>query len=114
MSDSCHIEFSDHLGHSGDPASWDPIGLACKISGDTASESAFEWFRTRLGRCVQEHGLCKMHGGGPLPARVLDVGQDVSAANANVRPRESNGACDRYVCLSYCWGGTIDIRLTKD
>jgi hypothetical protein len=44
---------------------------------------------------------------GPLPGGFPEP-------DADVRLVESNGARGRYICLSYCWGGTIDIRLTKD
>jgi hypothetical protein len=105
------------FGVKDDPASWDRIGLARHISGDTSSDAAFRWFQEQLDRCTREHSLCKMSfNGGQLPRRVLDLGPPaggVPGQDADVRIVESNGARDSYVCLSYCWGGTIDIRLTK-
>ncbi|KAK1708530.1 heterokaryon incompatibility protein-domain-containing protein [Colletotrichum lupini] len=56
-----------------------------------------------------------------MPTRVLDIGPfddhvegSQETTDCDIRLHETQGICDRYVCLSYCWGGTIDIRLTKD
>lgn len=101
-----------------DPASWNEVGLAYHISGDTSSNAAFQWFQDRLRRCIREHSLCKMPTAGrQLPSRVLDLGPALGAfpeTDADVRLVESRGARGKYVCLSYCWGGAIDIRLTRD
>ncbi len=106
-----------------DPASWDNFGLAYHISGDTSSDAAFRWFHDCLERCVREHTLCRtLYSDGQLPSRVLDLGLPAMPgrvrrpleANADVKLVESHGARGRYVCLSYCWGGTIDVQLTKD
>ena len=102
-----------------DPASWDCIGLASHISGDTSSDAAFQWFRRQLDRCAKEHSLCSSlaYSKGRLPTRVLDLSAPPGAfpdLEADLRLAESKGRQDRYVCLSYCWGGTIDIQLTRD
>ncbi|GAP89888.1 putative het domain-containing protein [Rosellinia necatrix] len=106
------------FGVKDDPASWNHVGLAYHISGDTSSHAAFRWFQDRLDRCIRGHSLCKTpYRSGQLPSRVLDLGSLPGAfpdPDADVRLIESKGFRGRYVCLSYCWGGTIDIRLTKD
>ncbi|KAI1369348.1 heterokaryon incompatibility protein-domain-containing protein [Xylaria arbuscula] len=106
------------FGVKDDPASWDRVGLAYHISGDTSSNEAFRWFQDRLDHCIRAHSLCKTpYCASKLPSRVLDLNLlpgSFPEPNADVRLFESNGAYGRYVCLSYCWGGTIDIRLTKD
>ncbi|KAF4785035.1 hypothetical protein HER10_EVM0001993 [Colletotrichum scovillei] len=55
-----------------------------------------------------------------MPTRVLDLGPfdghgecPQETTDSDIRLHETQGTCDRYICLSYCWGGTIDIRLTK-
>ncbi|KAK7442848.1 hypothetical protein Landi51_09396 [Colletotrichum acutatum] len=105
-----------------DPASWDSVGVAYHISGDTSSEAAFQWFQARLRHCISEHSLCRAaDNGSRMPTRVLDLGAfdghpggSQETTDSDIRLHETQGTCDRYVCLSYCWGGTIDIRLTKD
>lgn len=56
-----------------------------------------------------------------MPTRVLELGPFDGHAegpqvttDSDIRLHETQGICDRYVCLSYCWGGTINICLTKD
>ncbi|KXH25684.1 hypothetical protein CSAL01_03657 [Colletotrichum salicis] len=112
------------FGTKEEPASWDSIGLAYHISGDTSSDEAFRWFRARLEHCISEHSLCRAaDDDGRMPTRVLDLGPfdglpesegSQETSDGDIRLHETRGTCDRYVCLSYCWGGTIDIRLTKD
>jgi hypothetical protein len=57
-----------------------------------------EW----ITECTTEHGevLCDSPEITELPKRVIDVGFD----NKSVKLVESNGASDRYICLSHCWG----------
>ncbi|KAI3535880.1 hypothetical protein CABS01_00794 [Colletotrichum abscissum] len=110
------------FGTQEEPASWDSIGLAYHISGDTSSDAAFQWFQARLQHCISEHSLCRTTDSDRrMPTRVLDIGPfddhvegSQETTDCDIRLHETQGICDRYVCLSYCWGGTIDIRLTKD
>ncbi|KAH8654707.1 heterokaryon incompatibility protein-domain-containing protein, partial [Ilyonectria robusta] len=49
------------------------------------------------------------------PPRILDLGPPGSTElDADIKLMSVLGEKDRYVCLSYCWGGTIDIRLLQD
>ncbi|CCT73239.1 related to tol protein [Fusarium fujikuroi IMI 58289] len=103
------------FGLDGSPTSWDLVGLAAEISGDTASDAAFEWFRNQLVHCVQNHRLCNELNAAKLPPRVLDLGPPGTAGlDTDIKLVSSLGQQDRYACLSYCWGGTIDIRLLRN
>ncbi|KAJ4193058.1 hypothetical protein NW759_016601 [Fusarium solani] len=108
----CELNF---FGVEGSPASWDTVGLAAEISGDTSSDAAFGWFLNRLNHCVQKHGLCNVSDGTQLPPRVLDLGPPgTTELDADIKLMPVLGEKDLYVCLSYCWGGTINIRLLRD
>ncbi|KAF5531712.1 het domain-containing protein [Fusarium mexicanum] len=103
------------FGLHGSPTSWDSVGVAAEISGDTSSDAAYEWFRNQLDHCFQNHRLCKESNVAKLPPRVLDLGPSGTAELDNdIKLVSSLGQQDRYVCLSYCWGGTIDIRLLRN
>ncbi|KAG4280522.1 heterokaryon incompatibility protein [Fusarium proliferatum] len=99
----------------GSPTSWDSVGLAAEISGDTSSDAAFGWFRNQLESCVQNHRLCNEFNIAKLPPRVLDLGPPGTAGlDTDIKLVSTLGLQDRYVCLGYCWGGTIDIRLLRN
>ncbi|CVK98085.1 related to tol protein [Fusarium mangiferae] len=103
------------FGLHGSPTSWDSVGLAAEISADTASDAAFEWFRNQVDNCFQYHRLCNEFNIAKLPPRVLDLGPPGAAGlDTDIKLVPSLGQQDRYVCLSYCWGGTIDIRLLRN
>ncbi|KAF4414683.1 het domain-containing [Fusarium acutatum] len=112
------IEFVGELnffGLHGSPTTWDSVGLAAEISGDTSSEAAFQWFRNQLDYCIKNHRLCNEFDGAKLPPRVLDLGTPgITELDTGIKLVSTVGQKDRYVCLSYCWGGTIDIRLLRN
>ncbi|KAF2497883.1 HET-domain-containing protein [Lophium mytilinum] len=86
------------------------------ISGDTASESAFEWASRTLRNCINSHKKCKLDRNTKLPTRVLDVGasQQSSLENAiEVKLVQSSGFSAQYACLSHCWGTSKQITTTS-
>ncbi|KAL2875632.1 hypothetical protein SGCOL_009093 [Colletotrichum sp. CLE4] len=106
------------FGTKEEPASWDSIGLAYHISGDTSSDEAFRWFRARLEHCISEHSLCKAaDNDGRMPTRVLDLGPfdgltesegSQETSDGDIRIHETRGYQDaigltRKLGIRYIW-----------
>lgn len=84
------------------------------LNSHLSAPSNFAIMRRWLDQCTSEHQLCPdlLHDA-LLPTRVVDVGGD----GADFPPflLVSNGtARGRYAALTHCWGGCIDIVLTKE
>ncbi|KAK1622821.1 heterokaryon incompatibility protein-domain-containing protein [Colletotrichum phormii] len=95
------------FGTKEEPASWDSIGIAYHISGDTSSDEAFRWFRARLEHCISEHSLCRAaDDDGRMPTRVLDLGPFDGLTESEGSQETSDGDIRLHE--------TRDIRLTKD
>jgi len=58
-----------------------------------------------LQECVQ-HPCCPRQTDVPLPTRLIDV--------ATARICDTNGAFDKFVALSYCWGTGSQMQLRSD
>ncbi|KAH7308592.1 heterokaryon incompatibility protein-domain-containing protein [Stachybotrys elegans] len=106
------------FGVQGDATPWNTVGLARNISGNTSSAKALRWAQDCLQKCVDGHTLCKTLDNSKLPPLVLDLGCANQDGNpdcpADIRLYKSEDTRARYVCLSYCWGGPVEIRLTKE
>lgn len=81
------------------------------ISGNTGSDNAIAWVKSRLHHCVSQHPACcsKNTLGLPvLPSRILDLGQTDSDEGFSLSPvllANTNGDLrGTYACLSHCWG----------
>ncbi|UKZ68305.1 uncharacterized protein TrAtP1_009342 [Trichoderma atroviride] len=72
------------------------------ISGNTASEQAFQkatnWFR----ECNDTHSSCSLGEISELPERVLDIFSEDT--KSGVKLIHTNGQKARYACLSHRWG----------
>ncbi|KAF0331752.1 heterokaryon incompatibility protein [Colletotrichum asianum] len=65
---------------------------------------------SRLRSCREKHARCARPQSLQMPTRVIEVGMDRQS-----RLRVTNGLCEPYVALSYCWGPSTDtIKLTHD
>ncbi|KAI0520846.1 heterokaryon incompatibility protein-domain-containing protein [Xylaria bambusicola] len=73
----------------------------------TSSLSSFQVAKTWLYNCITNHQSCGS-ASGPLPTRVIDVGDD----SRDPFLLESKGAHDRYCALSYCWGTSSSAHQT--
>ncbi|KAK4226737.1 heterokaryon incompatibility protein-domain-containing protein [Podospora fimiseda] len=97
---------------TGEPASeWQIVGVASEISTRTSVDTLsiiHEW----IDDCRYNHSGCSfMMAEVPLPTRVLAVGK---VDWEKVYILESVGGKGRYTALSYCWGGDISSKTTKD
>jgi Heterokaryon incompatibility protein (HET) len=92
----------------GGRAPWRTIPTGKRTTGDTASECAFMLASKWISSCFSNHQRCKKSPELTLPARVLDVKENV------VRLYETQGEGAPYVCLSHCWGPTQIITTTRD
>jgi hypothetical protein len=63
----------------------------------------------RVKQC-NEHPTCSAELP-PLPARVIDVGDEVNGYC--VKLSEMEGETGRYICLSHCWGKVDQFTTTK-
>ncbi|GAW16743.1 hypothetical protein ANO14919_061800 [Xylariales sp. No.14919] len=77
---------------------------------DISSERAFEKARQWLKTCCNWHSACPSSRGTPLPTRVIDVSGDTIRL---VDTRAEKLKHDKYVTLSYCWGGPQPVTTTK-
>lgn len=80
-------------------------------SGDTGSDDAIAWVKSRLEQCDSQHPACcsKDTAGLPLlPSRILDLGQTDYVEGSSLSPvllDNTNGDLrGTYACLSHCWG----------
>ena len=63
-----------------------------------------------LTNCSTNHeGDCTAEVWRPLPARVLDL---VGLGENRIRLVVTSGECERYACLSHCWGHAMSTTLT--
>ncbi|KAL8335961.1 hypothetical protein RB601_000009 [Gaeumannomyces tritici] len=111
-----HVDFGDRLlvgAPEGDPLASFTDHRPLRWEG--LSEDFGSAARARLAECEHSHVACKPSGPAPLPTRVLRIIPQQSSSWPRVRlfvpPRD--GPLRRYACLSYCWGGEQDVKLTK-
>ncbi|KAI0407329.1 heterokaryon incompatibility protein-domain-containing protein [Xylaria palmicola] len=77
---------------------------------DIGSERAFEKARQWLKACCSKHSACPSSKRSPLPTRVIDVsGEKIRLVDTRAEGLKK----DKYVTLSYCWGGPQPITTTK-
>jgi hypothetical protein len=76
----------------------------------SSSDESFNRLRGWIRDCDQEHECMRGAGITPLPTRVIDVG----LGNQN-RPFlvETNNHTGIYAALSYCWGSSHQVKLTR-
>lgn len=108
-----------------DDDSLDPAGAAGlrqpQRQGDTGSDGAVAWAKSRLRHCVSKHAKCtpSVAPGLPdLPTRILDLGNIAEGGSPLLDPLllTTNGNMrGEYACLSHCWGPSerkpLDTRL---
>lgn len=96
-------------------SSSDSVGTAiCKRPqrcGNTGSEEAVAWAKSRLNKCFSEHPGCftkDTHDLPVLPTRVLDLRDENDSTGSIESPillANANGDMrGEYACLSHCWG----------
>ncbi|KAI1482125.1 HET-domain-containing protein [Daldinia eschscholtzii] len=80
------------------------------VSGNTASEAAYEWAQQQLSVCTQRHQHCRTGSHSFLPTRLISV----AGTNDEVRLIDSSEISQhsRYVALSHCWGTRLPECLT--
>ena len=94
-----------------DPAA--EVVVSRPVRSDINSQEATEQIKAWMQECkTQECG----NGGGPyeptiLPTRVIDVGLDDSRNARIVKTQDTKGV---YATLSYCWGRSSNIVLSRD
>ncbi|KAI0116002.1 HET-domain-containing protein [Hypoxylon sp. NC0597] len=80
------------------------------VSGNTASDTAYEWARRQLSICYQYHRRCRIHGVPFLPTRLISIagGNDDLKLIDNFEVPPGG----RYVALSHCWGKRLPECIT--
>ncbi|KAI1662139.1 HET-domain-containing protein [Daldinia decipiens] len=80
------------------------------VSGNTASEAAFEWAKHQLSTCSQCHQRCHMRDSSFLPTRLISI----TGSNDGVRLIDNSEVPhgSHYVALSHCWGLKLPECLT--
>lgn len=63
--------------------------------------------RMRLEECLASHEVCHQNDIPALPDRVIDVGK------TRWRLIDSRGMRGKYIALSHCWGGQIELKLER-
>ncbi|KAI0865889.1 hypothetical protein F4860DRAFT_526273 [Xylaria cubensis] len=77
----------------------------------TASPRAFKTARAWLENCQTHHSACseEKEANPLLPLRVIDVGNETTEPRLHV----NNGERAPYLALSYCWGHSGNLTMTK-
>lgn len=72
--------------------------------------ASFELAKRWISDCLNSHDMCPEPGLSALPTRVIDVG----SGDGSEEPKLflTHGDKQRYIALSYCWGGPQPITLT--
>ncbi|KAG2414537.1 hypothetical protein HFD88_003728 [Aspergillus terreus] len=92
----------------GQPPAWQGIVTGHALSTHPDSQEAYDFIETCLARCEQ-HPTCRPTST-YVPTRLIDVGVP---GDTEVRVVETvTSSQDRYVALSYCWGGLETIKTT--
>ncbi|KAI0096678.1 heterokaryon incompatibility protein-domain-containing protein [Nemania sp. FL0031] len=77
---------------------------------DIGSERAFEKARQWLKTCCKKHSACGSSKTKALPTRLIDIsGEKIHLVDTRAEGLKR----DKYVTLSYCWGGPQPITTTK-
>jgi hypothetical protein len=81
---------------------------------DPGSQSSLALAAGWLTNCVDNHAACStpMSGCRELPSRVLNVGD--GTRNPFLVEPAADGGLEKWVALSYCWGGEPSMKLTGD
>lgn len=93
---------------------FEPIGTAIRKRsqrcGNTGSDEAVAWAKSRLDECTSQHPACCSNGslGLPrLPTRILDLGEKDHEGGFPQSPMllvTKDDMRGEYACLSHCWG----------
>lgn len=65
--------------------------------------------RMRLEECLKSHDDCRQHDAPALPDRVIEVTNDQTFRLVHTEGRRAH-----YIALSHCWGGKVELMLTKE
>ncbi|KAF6808106.1 hypothetical protein CMUS01_13960 [Colletotrichum musicola] len=79
------------------------------IAADPDSNLPVSFTLSRLKECNEKHSRCRSQKSLRMPTRVLDVGK-----GRPLRLRRTDGLCEPYVALSYCWGPSRDTLTTTN
>ncbi|KAI0187194.1 heterokaryon incompatibility protein-domain-containing protein [Xylaria flabelliformis] len=87
-----------------------PEGLLLPKS--TRSEDTFQQIRTWIKECKTQHSKqeCRSYSETTLPNRIVVIGKK---PDDPVSLWETQGACGRYSCLSWCWGRATSFKTTR-
>lgn len=81
---------------------------------DQVFDQITEWFKT----CINEHRSC-IREQSTLPTRLLQTGADMDFSSDKVWLSKTRDLSDQtkdihYLALSYCWGGSVNMRSLKE
>jgi hypothetical protein len=94
------------------PEPWTSIVTPAAVVGKTSDAPAcFRRIKSWITECETNHPDCKTPCVVQLPTRVIDV----NPTRKGLRPflLESNGLLGRYAALSYVWGTSLPLKVTK-
>ncbi|KAM7209818.1 HET domain containing protein [Rhypophila decipiens] len=83
------------------------------LSIPVSSDAIIERIQERLAHCQSRHHKCNSEHTAVLPKRVVDVG---TLGYSKMSPRlhlNKTNQRDKYIALSYCWGGPQEIMTTS-
>lgn len=93
---------------------FDPIGTAIRKRsqrcGNTGSDEAVAWAKSRLQECKSQHSACCSNytlGLPLLPTRIIDLGgsdEDANSLHSPLLLATKGDMRGEYACLSHCWG----------
>lgn len=90
--------------------------LGRSIHASSLSDSCLALARDWVETCSGDHSECKQYSQKSplLPRRVVEMFRNTPDQSLIAKVVDADGQQDKYVALSYCWGGPGVIMLTRD
>ena len=94
------LKFCKHVSNESEQSSYDMQAMI---------DHSQRW----ITACLQSHESCGSNVMPALPTRLLDLQADATSAGVRLHVPAS-GATGQYAALSYCWGGSYNLRTTSE
>lgn len=93
---------------------WNTLGARKILDRTLQGPQCFDKIRKWLKVCetTHDHPKCRQIAESPLPRRVITI--QPTSGIPKLYLRETNGATEKYIALSHCWGGFKGCQSTTD
>lgn len=96
------------------PPRWNTLEAKEYLSRSLDDPQCFDRIKKWLRVCetIHNHPTCRQRAESPLPRRVITI--QPTNGIPRLYLRETDGATDKYIALSHCWGGFEGCQSTTD